>query len=250
MRSVLLFIVCTLSLQAQQSLPDLVDSLKDRIVNITVFDEEGELGGGTGFIVEGGKIVTNAHVVEGGTSFTVGWDLSVGREDFSATLLASDDRVDLAVLEPLTPVELPEGLAVASDSEVRLGEEVVILGFPWLTQKEEEPEDFSLSVFRGLVTSLRRNSPQSISELVVDANILSGASGSPLFAPALGKVIGVASGVEMSYVWDEGEGEGSEEGYQDDSEDQERIGIACAPSQVLRLLKKAAAGRERVPADR
>ncbi len=238
MRTLLIILLCLSPLAAQESLPDLVDRIKDRVVNITVFDEEGELGGGSGFIAEGGLIVTNAHVVEGGTRFEVCWDASVSRRRFAAEVVAIDEDIDidLAVLAPLGEVDLPAGLPVASDAEVRLGEDVVILGFPWLTQ-DEEIEVYSLAVFRGIVTSIRWARRKKIKRVVLDANILSGASGAPVYAPALGKVVAVAAEVEMSY-FDEEE-MGSEEYEDGGSSDVERIGIGCAPGEVLRLLKEA-----------
>ncbi len=78
---------------------------------------------GTGFVVStDGVLVTNAHVVRNCTHITV------GRGRGSATIIGTDVVNDLALLrsEHAMPVALP----IRSGSPAKLGESVVVFGFP------------------------------------------------------------------------------------------------------------------------
>lgn len=77
---------------------------------------------GTGFAVAGGSVVvTNAHVVDGCGRIEIGgWG--------PATVRDRDRRVDLALLTPMKP--LSAYLAFRGGRGVRLGDEIVVVGYP------------------------------------------------------------------------------------------------------------------------
>ena len=51
------------------------DMVKDSVVVVKTLDRAGkETGLGSGVLLPSGKIATNCHLVEGGTSYRVGWD--------------------------------------------------------------------------------------------------------------------------------------------------------------------------------
>lgn len=86
-----------------------------------------QISAGTGFFINRqGKIITNAHVVQSCKSIVV----RVPRGDLPATIVARDEGRDLAVLQ-VNSNEVP---ALASFrwniDDVRLGDEVAILGYP------------------------------------------------------------------------------------------------------------------------
>jgi 2-alkenal reductase len=147
-----------------------------------------EAGRGTGFAIdERGDIVTNEHVVRGGSSFSV--VLSNG-EKRSATLVGSDPLSDIAVVRMDGPP--PATVAFGDSSTLRQGQPVLALGSPL--------GEFTGTVTSGIVSALNRDFPDEArgsgeqgiyTDLVQhDAAINPGNSGGPLVDLA-GRVIGV-----------------------------------------------------------
>lgn len=147
-----------------------------------------EAGRGTGFAIdENGDIVTNEHVVRGGSSFSV--VLSNG-EKRSATLVGADPRSDIAVVR--MDGSPPATVAFGDSSTLRQGQPVLALGSPL--------GDFTGTVTSGIVSALNRDFPDEArgsdeqgiyTDLVQhDAAINPGNSGGPLVDLA-GRVIGV-----------------------------------------------------------
>jgi S1-C subfamily serine protease len=156
-----------------------------------------EAGRGTGFIIDGsGNIVTNEHVVRGGTGFEV--ILSNG-EKRNATLVGSDPLSDLAVVRMEEP---PPSTVMFGDSDtLRQGQPVLAIGSPL--------GEFTGTVTSGIISALNRDFPASAgtsgegiyTDLIQhDAAINPGNSGGPLFDLA-GRVIGVNTlGIPQSGV--------------------------------------------------
>ena len=186
-----------------------VERVLPAVVNVTtdVYQEDGSSGQGvgTGFIVRAdGVIVTNCHVVEGGSRLTV-FLSDKDRTEYEARLIGADCLNDLAVLDieeqglPTVPLGDSEGL--------RLGQRVVALGYA--LGLEGGP-----TVTTGIVSSLDRTlevpdpncqacpaqqTPQGEfpirtypSVIQTDAAINPGNSGGPLVDMA-GTVVGINS---------------------------------------------------------
>ncbi|MEZ4561408.1 MAG: trypsin-like peptidase domain-containing protein [Thermomicrobiales bacterium] len=147
-----------------------------------------EAGRGTGFVIDGtGNVVTNEHVVRGGSRFQV--ILSNG-EKRDATLVGSDPLSDLAVVrmegDPLSAVSFGDSDALQQ------GQPVLAIGSPL--------GDFTGTVTSGIISALDRDFPTTVAggasegiytDLIQhDAAINPGNSGGPLFDIA-GRVIGV-----------------------------------------------------------
>ncbi|MCC7478853.1 trypsin-like peptidase domain-containing protein [bacterium] len=157
-------------------------------------DEPMELGEGSGFIIrEDGYIVTNAHVVDGGDTFTVTFNDGTTAP---AKLVGIDEFKDIAVIKVdksgLTPVQLGDSDAT------RIGEPVVAIG---------SPLGYKATVTSGILSTNQRKltditnqddirMPQNY--LQTDAAINRGNSGGPLFN-AHGEVIGVNQAITR---WD------------------------------------------------
>lgn len=149
-------------------------------------------GFGTGVIIDAnGHIVTNQHVVVRGNNnapdrvFTTLSD----RRTFYATVVGTDDRLDLAVLKIVAPGLTP---AIFGDpGKLEVGEDVVAIGFA-----------FDLAgpptVTRGVVSALGRRILESTlvipDAIQTDAGIHPGNSGGPL-ANSRGEVIGINTAV-------------------------------------------------------
>ena len=137
-------------------------------------------GTGTGFLVdEYGLVVTNAHVVGDWDAVTASLlDGSI----YDAIVLGVDEIADLAVIQ-LTTADAFVPMALGDSDTVRVGDEVIALGFPLSDLIGTE-----LQVTRGIISSKRMF--ESYEELQTDAAINPGNSGGPLVNRD-GKVVGV-----------------------------------------------------------
>ena len=155
-----------------------------------------EQGSGSGIIItEDGYIVTNQHVIEDASEITV--ILNTG-DEYTATLVGSDPKSDLAVLK----IEAT-GLtaAVLGDStKVEVGDLAVAIGNPL-------GQELAGSVTAGVISALNRKltvGNRSYTLLQTDAAINPGNSGGAL-VNKYGEVIGINS-IKMSVTGVEGIG--------------------------------------------
>ena len=140
------------------------------------------IGTGSGVLVEGGYLVTNAHVVwpfdtarvvfPDGTDFrgvpVIGWDL----------------LADLAVLGPIeTPVQ---PVSLLDGENIPIGSEVYLIGYP--AEVEAYPKT---TMTRGILSRLREWEPVGITYFQTDAAIAGGQSGGALVSDT-GAVIGIS----------------------------------------------------------
>ena len=147
-------------------------------------------GTGSGVVVTPyGHILTNQHVVDGADKLTV----TFGETELDATLVSSDENLDLALL--LVPgIELPAAPLGDSDA-LQIGEYAIVIGNPLGSQ-------FERSVTLGVVSSVSRTMLSSSRDrfglrtdnenqmIQVDAAISSGNSGGGMFN-TLGQLQGV-----------------------------------------------------------
>jgi serine protease Do len=139
-------------------------------------------GSGSGFVIQGGYIVTNNHVVDDARRMSV--ILDDGRE-LSATLVGTDPKTDLAVIK-VDGANLPPALQWGASDAARPGDNVFAVGSPF---------GLGNTVTAGIVSARGRSLGQSYDNYIqVDAPINQGNSGGPLF-DATGRVIGVNSAI-------------------------------------------------------
>lgn len=163
------------------------------VVHIFVFDEDGLLGTGSGFVIDqSGNVVTNNHVVADGSEFEV---VFASGERRRATLRGADVDSDLAVIQVDT---LPEGIQpvpLGDSSQLQVGQFVIAIGNPF-----GEAGSMSIGVISGLgrtIASQRvvAGGNFSIPQVIqTDAAINPGNSGGPLLNLS-GEVIGVNSAI-------------------------------------------------------
>lgn len=179
---------------------DLVKAVQDTVVYIEVYTTSygsSRLAGSASGIVisQDGYIVTNNHVVEGCTKYTVkvsdtDKDGNIESKTYDAKLIGTDEDTDLAVLKISA-----SGLqaAVLGDSDkLCLGDDAVAIGNPFGLER---------SVTKGVISGLKRqisDSARGLSSIQTDVAINSGNSGGALFN-GYGEVIGV---VNEKYVSD------------------------------------------------
>jgi serine protease Do len=139
-------------------------------------------GSGSGFIIQGGYIVTNNHVVDGATRMTV---ILNDERELTATLVGRDEKTDLAVIK-VDARNLPAPLPWGDSNRARQGDSVFAVGAPF---------GLGNSVTAGIVSARGRNIGGSYDDYIqVDAPINRGNSGGPLF-DVNGQVIGVNSAI-------------------------------------------------------
>jgi putative serine protease PepD len=110
-----------------------------------VVEITGSQGQGSGFLFDGkGHIVTNAHVVEGATSFSVKfWN----GKSYTAQLVGTDASTDLAILKVNAPVSELFPLSIGDSSNLVVGDSVVAIGSPFGLEE---------TVTSGIVSALHR----------------------------------------------------------------------------------------------
>ncbi len=138
-------------------------------------------GEGSGFIIgNDGLVLTNAHVVEHAKHVTV---KLTDRREFTAKVLGTDPRTDIAVLK-IEARDLPT-VKLGDPSKLKPGEWVVAIGSPF---------GFENTVTAGVVSAKGRSLPdESIVPFIqTDVAVNPGNSGGPLFN-SRGEVVGINS---------------------------------------------------------
>ncbi len=138
---------------------------------------------GTGIVLTSdGYILTNNHVIEDGTSFTV--TLYNGTR-YEAEVVGAEKSNDVAVLK-IDATDLQPAV-FGNTSEIVVGEDVVVIGNPL--------GELTFSLSRGVVSALNRAINEDGTPIIVfqiDAAVNEGNSGGPAF-DARGHVIGMVT---------------------------------------------------------
>ncbi len=143
---------------------------------------------GSGFVIEGGYVVTNHHVIEDSKEIKVVFN---DGDEVKAELVGSDKTCDIAVLKIKTDKELVP-VKIGDSSAVRIGEEVIAIGTP-------SGIEFAGTLTYGVISGLNRKIEitddygkvvRTMYLIQTDATLNPGNSGGPLFNMK-GEVIGV-----------------------------------------------------------
>ncbi len=143
-------------------------------------------GTGSGWVWDqNGYIVTNNHVVQGGTRLTV---IFPDESRYEATLIGADRDSDLAVIQVGADPAALVPLQLGDSDELQVGQTSVAIGNPF---------GFAGTMTSGIVSALGRVTVQesgySLPNLIqTDTSINPGNSGGPLF-DITGRVIGVTT---------------------------------------------------------
>jgi tetratricopeptide (TPR) repeat protein len=130
---------------------------------------------GTGFLVAGGKIITNKHVVRDGTPL-----IDLGGVRIPARVESTDDLNDLAVLT--VAAEISAEPLVLADKTPPPGSNVFAIG---------NPRGLEKSISAGILSGVRTTGKRALIQITTP--ISPGSSGGPVFDSS-GNVIGVTVG--------------------------------------------------------
>ncbi|BAZ12079.1 peptidase S1 and S6 chymotrypsin/Hap [Calothrix sp. NIES-4071] len=146
-----------------------------------------ERGTGSGFILSAdGRILTNAHVVDGADTVTV--KLQDGRS-FQGKVLGRDELTDVAVIK-IQANNLPT-VTIGNSDQLRSGESAIAIG---------NPLGFDNTVTTGVISATGRSSSligaqdKRVSYIQTDAAINPGNSGGPLLN-SRGEVVGMNTAI-------------------------------------------------------
>ncbi len=170
------------------SLPDVIEEVLPSVVNVRVSGIEGR-GEGSGVIIDPkGIILTNNHVVAGATEVTIVFN--DGRETAEGRVVGTEADQDLAVVK--VEEETLPAIELGNSKTLRLGDDVVALGFPLGLG--------GLTVTKGIVSAINRTIdvgagtggvPATLRDLLqTDAAINPGNSGGALI-DLDGRLIGI-----------------------------------------------------------
>lgn len=193
------------TITSNDSISEAVDKIYDAVVVIETFKGNSLYSTGTGFVYktdnEYGYIITNCHVVDGGTVVKV---LNNNGQEVEAVVLGSDQYADIAVLS-VSKDSVMSVAEIGESTETKIGDTVFTVGTPLGTK-------YQGTVTKGILSGKNRNVEVSLTSggsylmevLQTDAAINPGNSGGPL-VNINGEVIGVNS---LKLVEDEVEGMG------------------------------------------
>lgn len=131
---------------------------------------------GSAFAISGGKLlITNNHVIEGCAEIKLA-DLG------HASVLKADPTADIAILKPVTPIV--KALSFRGGHQVRLGEDVIVIGYPLRGVLASPP-----TVTTGIVSALA-GMHDDHTQMQISAPVQPGNSGGPVL-DRFGNVVGV-----------------------------------------------------------
>jgi len=137
---------------------------------------------GSGVLVEGGYLVTNAHVVDPYSSAEVTFEGDEVAE--TVPVVGIDPFADLALLGPIDVDRAP--LAISDQVTLEQGDPVYLVGYPG--EFDTAPK---VTISSGLVSRMREYTPFAQTYVQTDAAIGGGQSGGALL-DATGSVVGIS----------------------------------------------------------
>jgi hypothetical protein len=153
-----------------------------RLVSPSLAFVQTALSSGSGALIAGGWVLTNAHVV---------WPASHARlvfPDGTEIRRASVAHVDLiADLALIGPVSIPQpALVFAEDEPASIGNDVYLVGYPMESEQFPQP-----TIVKGILSRVREWDTERISFLQTDADAAAGQSGGVL-ADTRGAILGIS----------------------------------------------------------
>src|SRR5215469_16728140 len=159
------------------TIPEIVAKSKQAVVEILTYDQQNRLlKTGTGFFISSdGALLTNYHVISGGSSIVA--KTPTGAVYFLKNIVTESEADDIAKLQFLA-TDFPY-LTLGSSSSAVEGQRVLVIG---------NPEGLEGTVSDGIISAFRSGR----SMIQITAPVSPGSSGSPVLDES-GSVIGIAT---------------------------------------------------------
>lgn len=154
---------------------------------------ESESGSGSGFIISpDGFVATCAHVVVDAKELHIKvTDENNERRIFRGTIVKLNEETDTAIIKLENASKLPF-VELDDREEAKLGEDIVILGYPLGSHLNDDVKELNISFNKGYVSSNQIIEGRKYTML--DLSAKHGNSGSPIISCKTGKIIGLLSG--------------------------------------------------------
>ena len=157
----------------------------------TVIYIETNLSSGTGFIIsKEGYAITCNHVIERATEIFVRINNNNGNDVVSADVVLSNKEYDYAIIKLESNEYNFAELSI--EDHIELGNDIIILGYPFGKKLNDHVMELSLSFTRGYISSVQNQN--NVERVLLDISAKSGNSGSPVIDMNTGKVLGVLRG--------------------------------------------------------
>lgn len=183
---------------AQNSdLGGIIEEISASVVCFFAMGTNGSYCQGSGFIVDKeGYVLTVAHALSVGTIEDIVVYLSSDSGQLlaiNAQVIAVNNEIDMAVLDLIDDEYDYPVLEINTEIPSTIGDDVILLGFPAI----EALGWNSITVSRGIVSSLIQSDTGTLEVIGIDAMLCIGGSGGPLYNLTTGSIIGIASGKGM-----------------------------------------------------
>ena len=169
-----------------------INNVYESTIYIEVSGSRGVISSGSGFVYKkddkNGYILTNYHVIDGGSSFDV---IFTDGSEAKAELISGDEYYDIAVLK-IDVDKIKKVSTIGNSTNLELGDTVFTVGAPL-------GKEYMGTITKGIVSGINRmvsvelGSGSYLMEVIqTDASINSGNSGGPI-CNIKGEVIGITS---------------------------------------------------------
>ena len=182
-----------------------IDQIVAASAKVVVEQGGRQLGSGSGVVVASKAgttyVLSAAHLVEGkegATVFVRFAGAAAGSKKHAAAVIrqGNTETLDLALLK-VPGITVPVALFPADD-QVRIGEEILVVGFPWGKR---------LGLYGGIVSQVPAEGGEgpatdegSEQTIVVDAASARGVSGGGVFREATGSLVGIVEGYQTASI--------------------------------------------------
>ena len=182
----------TTTVEEVSDLKKAINNVYETTVYIEVSSNRGVISSGSGFVYKKddkyGYILTNYHVIDGGSDFEVSF---TDGTEASAKLISGDEYYDIAVLK-IDKDKIKNVSSIGDSSKLELGDTVFTVGAPL-------GKEYMGTITKGIVSGINRmvsvelGSGSYLMEVIqTDASINSGNSGGPI-CNIKGEVVGITS---------------------------------------------------------
>ena len=182
----------TTTIEEVSDLKVAINRVYDSATYIEVSNSRGVVSSGSGFVYKKdekfGYVLTNYHVINGGTKFEV---IFADGSEASSELIGGDEYYDIAVLK-VDADKIKSVSTIGNSSNLELGDTVFTVGAPL-------GKDYMGTITKGIVSGINRmvsvelGSGDYLMEVIqTDASINTGNSGGPI-CNIKGEVIGITS---------------------------------------------------------